>query len=348
MAAANLPDPGVQWARDVIARQVTHLGRLVDDLLDMSRITTGNITLHTERLDLSEVVSRAVDSSRPLVEEQGHTLSLTLPQEPLHVEGDPTRLSQVVMNLVNNAAKYTPKGGRIWVTVRSEPGQAVLSVRDSGIGMAPDFIPRIFDLFVQAERTLDRSQGGLGVGLALVRQLAARHGGTVAAFSPGPGQGSEFVVRLPALAPPGAAAPASATDAGVAQGPKTHRVLVVDDNPDSVESMSMLLQMWGHDVQVASNGTAALDLAAEHLPEVVLLDIGLPGLSGYEVAERLRAIPGLADAVLVAMTGYGQKEDFRRSEEAGFTLHLVKPLNPDALRRVFADLDARGTKPASV
>jgi PAS domain S-box-containing protein len=336
--ARPVTDPSVQWARDLIERQVNHLGRLVDDLLDMSRITSGHVTLQKERLDLGLLISRVTDSVRPLMEERKHVFSVDLPALPLRVDGDMTRLSQVVVNLVNNAAKYTPRGGHIRVSLEREGGQAVLRVRDDGIGMAPDLIPRVFDLFAQGERSLDRSEGGLGIGLTLVRELVTKHGGTVQASSRGPGQGSEFVVRLPAL-------PALAPDAALSEEPRAHpalrprRVLVVDDNGDSAETMAVLLQLWGHDVQVAHDGTRALALAAQHRPDVVLLDIGLPGMTGYEVAERLREVPGMSGATLVALTGYGQDEDRRRSRAAGFAVHLLKPVAPDALRKVFAGLD---------
>jgi PAS domain S-box-containing protein len=331
-------DPSVKSARDTIDRQVSHLSRLVDDLLDMSRITSGKVVLQREPLDLDVLVSRSVEASRAVMQERKHTLSLSLPNEPLRVEGDLTRLSQVVLNLLNNAAKYTPEGGQIWVALRREDGQAVLSVRDSGIGMAADLIPRVFDLFVQGERTLDRSEGGLGLGLTLVRKLVESHGGTVEAFSAGPGQGSEFVVWLPAPVLPAAEAPPAAEPAAPGHGPKGRRVLVVDDNADSAETMAMLLQIWGQDVDVARDGPTALAVAAARRPQVVLLDIGLPAMSGYEVARRLREIPGMADAVLVAVTGYGQEEDRQRARDAGFAVHLTKPVPADALRKVLADL----------
>jgi CheY-like chemotaxis protein/two-component sensor histidine kinase len=332
-------DAGAEWARDLIDRQVSHLTRLVDDLLDMSRVTSGRIELQKERLDLGTLVSQAVESARSLLEERGHALSLALPDEPLLVRGDATRLSQVVVNLVGNAAKYTPPGGQVWVTVRREAEEAVLSVRDDGIGMAPDLVPRVFDLFVQGQRALDRSEGGLGVGLTLVRRLAESHGGTAEAQSAGPGQGSEIVVRLPALSR-AAEEPPPAWSAPATQGQPSRRILVVDDNVDSAESMAQLLRIWGHEAEVAHDGPAALAIAAERPPEVVLLDIGLPGMSGYEIAPRLRALPGLADAVIVAMTGYGQDKDFFRSREAGFAVHLVKPIQPEALKGVLADLEA--------
>jgi PAS domain S-box-containing protein len=346
MRARKMKDPTVEWARDLIDRQVSHLSRLVDDLLDMSRITSGKVMLQKERLDLAVLVARAEEATRPLLEERSHMLSLSLPSDALHVEGDATRLSQVVLNLINNAAKYTPKGGQVWVDLKCEDGHAILTVRDNGIGMAPDLVPRVFDLFTQGERSLDRAEGGLGIGLTLVRKLVAMHGGTVEASSAGPGQGSEFVVRLPALPRATAEETPSAEPAPADTGRKGRRVLVVDDNADSAETMATLLQIWGHEVQVASDGPAALAQAADHRPDVVLLDIGLPGMTGYEVAKRLREIPHMADAVLIAMTGYGQDEDRRRSREAGFAVHLVKPVAPDALRKVFEDLESEAVDAA--
>jgi PAS domain S-box-containing protein len=331
MHARHIEDPTVQWSRDVIERQTAHLGRLVDDLLDVSRITSGRLTLQRERLDLAVVFERAVEASRPLVEERHHTLEVRVPEKAIWVEGDLIRLSQVVLNLLNNAAKYTPEHGRIWLSADLEQGLAVIRVRDSGAGIPPDLRTKIFDLFMQGARTLDRSDGGLGIGLTLVERLVALHGGSVEATSEGPGKGSEFTVRLPAVVAPrtdasdGASGEARATRVG-------RRVLVVDDNRDSTESMSMLLSAWGHDARSARDGTEALGLAAEFQPEVVLLDIGLPGMDGYEVARRLHALPGLRNAVLIAMTGYGQEEDRMRSREAGFARHLVKPADPASLR----------------
>jgi PAS domain S-box-containing protein len=348
MRAREVKDPSVKWARDLIDRQVSHLSRLVDDLLDVGRIGSGKVTLRKEPLDLGLLVSRAVDAARPSLEERKHTLSLILPNEPLRVEGDATRLSQVALNLINNAAKYTPRGGRVWVTLRRAEGQAILTVRDNGIGMAPDLVPRVFDLFVQGERGLDRSEGGLGIGLTLVHKLVADHGGTVVADSAGQGKGSEFTVRLPALDRPPVEATASAEPPAAGRRPEGRRILIVDDSADSAESMALLLQIWGHDVHVASDGPHALAVAAECRPEVVLLDIGLPGMTGYEVARRLRELPDMADAVLVATTGYGQDEDRKHSREAGFALHLVKPVQPDLLQKVFADLERSRTKAREV
>ncbi len=337
MHSRHIEDPTVQWSRDVIERQTAHLGRLVDDLLDVSRITSGRLTLQRERLDLAVVFERAVEASCPLVEERHHTLEVRVPEKPIWVEGDLIRLSQVVLNLLNNAAKYTPERGRIWLSANLEQGLAVIRVRDSGVGIHPDLRSKIFDLFMQGTRTLDRSEGGLGIGLTLVERLVALHGGSVEANSEGHNKGSEFVVRLPAVAAPRSDASGAAPGAGPVTRVR-RRVLVVDDNRDSTESMEMLLKAWGHNARSARDGVEALDMAAEFQPEVVLLDIGLPGMDGYEVARRMHAMPGLRNTVLIAMTGYSQEEDRMRSREAGFARHLVKPADPGALRMLLEAL----------
>ncbi|UZD54841.1 hybrid sensor histidine kinase/response regulator [Caldimonas aquatica] len=328
----------VSWCADIIRRQVTHLSRLVEDLLDVSRITSGKIQLRRERLDLREVVRKAVDASRALVEAYQHRLEVDLPPEPLPVEGDETRLTQVVVNLLNNATKYTPRGGHVRIVLqREEPGQeqgrepwAVLRVIDNGIGMSPTLLATAFDLFVQGERTIDRAEGGLGIGLTLVRRIVKLHGGQTKASSPGPGLGSELTVRLPlaAVAPGEAAEPLPAEPEG------GRRVLVVDDNRDAADSLAQLLGMCGHSVWVAYDGAHAIELAARHVPDVILLDLGLPGMDGFEVARRLRGIPQLRAALLVAVTGYGQEGDRRAVADAGFGVHLVKPVGPEELLQV--------------
>jgi PAS domain S-box-containing protein len=337
MHSRHIEDPTVQWSRDVIERQTAHLGRLVDDLLDVSRITSGRLTLQRERLDLAVVFERAVEASRPLVEENHHTLEVRVPEKQIWVEGDLIRLSQVVLNLLNNAAKYTPERGRIWLSADLEQGLAVIRVRDSGVGIPHELRTKIFELFMQGARTLDRADGGLGIGLTLVERLVALHGGSVEANSEGPSKGSEFTVRLPAVAAPRPHADDGAAGAAAAAR-VSRRVLVVDDNRDSTESMEMLLSAWGHNARSARDGPEALGLAAEFQPEVVLLDIGLPGMDGYEVASRLHAMPGLRNTVLIAMTGYGQEEDRMRSREAGFARHLVKPADPGSLRSLLEAL----------
>jgi PAS domain S-box-containing protein len=322
--------------RDVAERQVLHMARLLDDLLDVSRISRGKIELRSEVVDLAAVVRQTAEVVRPMIEERRHDLTLNLAPEPVYVRGDPTRLEQILTNLLNNAAKYTDPGGRITVTVACPEGRAVLRVRDSGIGIAPEMLPRIFELFVQAERRLDRSQGGVGIGLTLVRRLVELHGGTVEASSAGLGQGSEFVVALPALARGPSTAPTAPPDEDAPMTTKHRRILVVDDNVDSAESLGMLLRLAGQEVQVAYNGQSALALAGTFRPHVVLMDIGMPGMDGYETARRLRQQPGLEKTMLVALTGWGQEEDRRRSLEAGFDRHLVKPIEPEQLTELLA------------
>jgi CheY-like chemotaxis protein/two-component sensor histidine kinase len=335
MQAGAAAGANPEWVTEVIDRQVTHLTRLVDDLLDVSRITSGKIELQLEPVEVADLVARAVESSRQLIEDRGHTLEVVLPEQPLWVQGDAVRLSQVFLNLLNNAAKYTPEGGRIEIAAERDRRQVAIRVRDSGVGIASELLPRVFDLFTQGERALDRADAGLGVGLTLVERLVRRHGGSVAAASDGPGRGSEFVVRLPLLAraPARPERPAPEAQAQPAGG---RRVLVVDDNRDSAETMAVLLRLWGHEARSAEHGEAALAVAQEFRPQAVLLDIGLPQMDGYEVARRLRALPGLDGVLLIAMTGYGQDRDRRRARRAGFDHHLVKPVDPEALRRLLA------------
>ncbi len=325
--------PELNWARDLIGRQVTHLARLVDDLLDVSRITRGKIQLHREEIDAAQVVASAVETSRPLIEAHNHFLAVAVEPGPLRLHADPARLAQVLTNLLNNAAKYTPDGGRICLKAACEGGQVVFRVCDTGAGIPREMLGKVFDLFTQVDHSLDRAQGGLGVGLTLVRSLVEMHGGTVEAYSDGPGQGSEFVVRLPALAG-STAAPAGEESAGGEWVGAPCRVLVVDDNQDAADSLAMLLRLDGHEVHTAHDGPSALEVAREFLPRVVLLDLGLPGLDGYQVARRLREGPDTRDVFLVAVSGYGQDEDRQRSRQAGFDHHLVKPINFSELRQL--------------
>jgi signal transduction histidine kinase/DNA-binding response OmpR family regulator len=323
-------------ARDIAERQVRHLARLVDDLLDVSRINTDKVELRRGPIDLREAVARAVEAARPLIEARGHELSVSVPDGPLRLTADEDRLEQILSNLLNNAAKYTEPGGRIALEVAREGDDAVVRVRDTGIGIAPELLPRVFDLFTQADRSLDRSQGGLGIGLTLVRRLVEMHGGSVSVSSAGVGRGSEFVVRLPLAAGDEAALP---TDDGRVDEPadeRPKRVLVVDDNVDAARILSRLLTAGGHHVDVAHDGQAALEIARERPPDVVLLDIGLPGMDGYEVARRMRAMGDLDRTLLVALTGYGQEEDRRRSRESGFDQHLTKPVDPLAIKQLIA------------
>jgi CheY-like chemotaxis protein len=325
-------DSRLEWARSVIDRQLTQLTRLVDDLLDIGRISSGKIALHLEPIEINAAVQRAVEASRPLADASKHTLDVHFSPEPLAVDGDLTRLSQAVLNLLTNAIKYTPSGGRIEVDVTREGAMAVVRVKDSGIGMSPELIPRVFDLFVQGERSLDRSEGGLGIGLTLVKRLVSLHGGTVSVRSEGPGLGSEFAISLPALAQ---SAPKKTEPA--ASGATAHRhsrVLVVDDNRDSADTLAALLEAWGHEVRTLYDGPSTIAAVAEFRPKVVLLDIGLPKMNGYEVAAQLRKSANGRSLILVAFTGYGQDEDRRRVREAGFDYHLVKPLEPTELEKI--------------
>jgi PAS domain S-box-containing protein len=335
MAGAN--GDAVESARQMTERQVQHMVRLVDDLLDVSRIMRGRVELRKEPVDLATVIARGVETAQPMLDAQGQELLLAVPPEPLWLEADPTRLAQVVANLVHNAAKFSERAGRVWVTAERQGGEAVIRVRDEGAGIRPDLLPHVFDLFVQADRSLERSQGGLGIGLTVVRSLVELHGGTVTARSEGPGKGSEFVVRLPGLRDAGGAAPAGEGGRPAGAG-RARRVLVVDDNVDAAESTALLLRLWGHDVRLAHNGPEAVRAAEEYRPEIVLLDIGLPGMNGYDVARQLRQRPESQKALLVAVTGYGQEQDRRRTQESGFDRHLTKPVDPTALEAIVASL----------
>ena len=327
-------EPVQRQARSVIERQVAQLKHLVDDLLEISRITTGRVQLRRQRIALGGIVERAIETVQPLVEQRRHELTVSLPPQPLWLHADAARLEQVLVNLLTNAAKYTEEGGHIWVTVQQEGDEAVLQVRDTGIGIAAELLPRIFELFTQAERSLDRSQGGLGIGLCLVQRLVDLHGGTVAASSV-LGQGSEFVVRLPAMRIDLLQLPPTTPAAETADPPGTGcRILVVDDNVDAAQSLSDLLEATGHVVRMAHDGLAALEVLQQFQADLVLLDIGLPGLTGLEVAKRIRALPERGDIVLAAMTGYGQDMDRQRSKEAGFDHHLVKPADFGELEKI--------------
>ncbi len=327
-----------EHARSVIERQVTQLTRLVDDLMEVSRITTGRVQLRLDRVVVGGIVERAVETAQPLMHARRQELIVSLPPEPIYLNADAARLEQVVVNLLTNAAKYTDEEGRIWLTVLQEGEQCVLRVRDTGVGIAPDLLPRIFDLFTQAERSLDRSQGGLGIGLALVDRLVAMHGGRVEVHS-SLGQGSEFVVHLPTM-PSSAPPPPSPEEAPDPAG-RSLRVLIVDDNADAASSLAMLLKIAGHQCRTAHDGPAALETAPEYRPDVVLLDIGLPGLNGYEVAKRLRRGAAFKNLTLIALTGYGSDADRRLSEEAGFDHHLVKPVGAREVQRLLGKVAER-------
>jgi len=325
--------PGIARASAIIARQAQHMTALVNDLLDVSRVTRGQVTMGKEALDVTSIVHEAVEQVRPLLDSLGHTLACDL--EPgLHVLGDRTRLIQVLSNILNNAAKYTPSGGQIGLSARVEGSDVRIAVRDNGQGIEPPVLPYIFDLFTQAERTSDRSQGGLGLGLALVKSLVLLHGGRVDALSDGLGEGSEFVVYLPLLEH--VEDVTSAQPAVPAPGASGLRVLVVDDNVDAAEMLSTLLEMNGYAVTVEFDGASALATASRERPDVALLDIGLPDMDGLELARRLRAQPETAGAVLVALTGYGQVEDQQQAHQAGFNHHMVKPADLDKLLTLLA------------
>ncbi len=323
----------MRMAQEVMDRQTQQLARLVDDLLDVSRITRGKINLHRETIELSAVVKRSVETARPLIEEQRHEFTVYLPSEPIFIQGDLVRLAQALANVLNNAGKYTEKGGRVQLLAECTDNTAVIRVRDTGIGISAEVLPHIFDLFTQAERSLDRSQGGLGIGLTLVRTLVEMHGGSVQAISAGPGRGSEFIIRLPAL--PAAVSLANSLPkgkAGAQDQKPIRRVLIIDDNRDSTETLATLIRIWDHEVETAHDGPSALAIAQRFQPDVVFLDLGLPGLNGFEVAKRLRRLPDLDSVLLVALSGYSLDEDRYLAVEAGFDHYLVKPVVPEVLR----------------
>jgi signal transduction histidine kinase/CheY-like chemotaxis protein len=328
----------VEQARGMMERQLAQMVRLIDDLLDVSRITRGKLRLRRERVELAEVVRSAVEGSRPLLEAQVHRLTVALPPEPVYLDADPTRLAQVLGNLLTNAAKYTDRGGNIALTAGRQGGAVVVSVKDNGIGIAAEHLPGLFEMFSQVAPAQERSQGGLGLGLALVKGLVEMHGGTVEARSGGPGQGSEFLVRLPPATGPSIPGPAAPADRG--EGAPPCRILIADDNRDVVDSLAMLLRLQNHVVQVARDGREAVEAAGRFRPDVVFLDIGMPALNGLQAARQIRNQPGGEEMLLVAITGWGQDEDRRRATEAGFDHHLTKPVDPAAVERLLADLKA--------
>jgi signal transduction histidine kinase/CheY-like chemotaxis protein len=317
----------------MLERQVGHIVRLVDDLLDLSRITNGKIELRKEPIDIVAAVRDAVETSRPLIEERGHELTLTLPPTPVFVDGDRIRLSQVFANLLNNSAKFTEPGGQISLIVEKQGSDVVVKVCDNGVGISPDLLPHIFEMFIQA----NRSQGGLGIGLNLVRKLVEMHGGSVEAHGAESGQGTEFIVRMSVILPHGRS-PRERDTVSRNPCPSKYRILIVDDNRASADALAQLLQMQGHDTRTAYDGVKAVEAAATFRPDVMLLDIGLPKLSGYEVARRVRQQPWGESVVLIAQTGWGQEEDKRRSQEAGCNFHIVKPIDIAALENLLARL----------
>ncbi len=341
----RLDDGALEQAYAMMARQVEHLTRLVDDLLDVSRITRGLVNLRKGPVDLVRVAELAVEMAAPAVDGRGHDLTMALPTKPVWIEGDETRLTQVVFNLVNNAAKYTDPGGRIWLTVEREGDRTLVRVRDNGVGMSAELVPKVFDVFTQGERSPDRSQGGRGRGRTQGERRLEMHGGTVEAFSSGAGKGSEVVVRLPA-------SPAQAEKPRPLQPPRQpravvprERALVVDDNVDVAQSLTWILEELAREIRTVHSGTAALETAREWRPDIILCDLGMPQMDGYEVCRRLRQVPELEGVLIVAVSGYGGEGERRKSKEAGFDRHLVKPIDWATLEEIFKG--AAGRTPSS-
>jgi len=328
----------VEQARTMMDRQLTQLVRLVDDLMDVSRITRGKVELRKEQVQLAGVVNSAVETSRPMIEQMGHELTVTLPKLPVYLDADLTRLAQVFLNLLTNAAKYTERGGQIWLTAERVGSDVVVSVKDTGTGIAADQLPRIFEMFSQLDRSLEKAQGGLGIGLTLVKRLVEMHGGRIEASSEGPGKGSEFVVRLPVIVEVSKPQTGEAMKEGDVK--TSLRILIVDDNRDGADSLSMMLKMMGNDTRTAYDGEEAVAAAVEFRPDVILLDIGLPKLTGHEACRRIREESGGTGIIIIAQTGWGQEEDRQRTHKAGFDHHLVKPVDPQALMKLLAGLQA--------
>jgi signal transduction histidine kinase len=344
----GLASPELQWASELIDRQVQAMSRLIDDLMDVSRINQGRIELRRERVDLAGVLNDAVETTRPLIDELKHELALDLPRQDFALDADPTRLAQAFMNLLNNAAKYTDPGGRIEVRVSQHGDEVVVSVGDNGIGIAPERLNSVFEMFSQVESALSRSRGGLGIGLSLTQRLVQMHGGSIEARSAGLGRGSEFMVRLPL-----ASASGRSPDAGEpVRRPALHgspgaglRILVADDNRDAADTMALLLEAMGHSVRHVNDGEAAVQAAAAFNPQVVLLDIGMPKLNGYEACRQIRAQEGGAAMKIIAITGWGQPEDRLNSGDAGFDQHLVKPVDPAVLAELLSALSENMLRP---
>ncbi len=328
----------LEQARTLIERQLGQMVRLVDDLMDVSRISRNKLELRKEPVELSSVVQSAVETIRPLIEQMGHDLTVTLPPPPVVIEADPVRLAQVFMNLLNNSAKYTERGGHIRLTAERQGSDVVVAVKDTGIGIPADKLPTVFDLFSQVEGSLSHSQGGLGIGLSLVKRLVEMHDGSVEAKSDGLGKGSTFSVRLPVLI--AHSRPHGSGEKEAAAPKSSLRILIVDDNRDNADSLGMMLRIMGNETQTAYDGEEAVAAAMAFRPDVILLDIGLPKLNGYEACRRIREHLWGDDVVLIALTGWGQEDDVRRSDEAGFDHHMVKPVNPDALMKLLAGLQA--------
>jgi len=333
-----VPSSVSKQALEIMDRQVHHLVRLVDDLLDVSRIVRGKIELHNEVIDLREPVRRACETALPAISAREHQLSVHVPTEPVWVDGDLVRLSQVIANLLSNAAKYTDRAGSIVLAAAQKDQDATVTIRDSGVGISPELLPRIFDVFVQGDRTPERSQAGLGIGLTLVRRLVELHNGTVTGHSAGLGEGSEFVVTLPLVRAPSATSLVAPGFGELETRVSASKVLVVDDNRDGCESTAMTLRFRGYEVRCLHEGSSVLSTALQWRPDVIMLDIGLPGMSGLEVAAQLRQHSEFEHVALVALTGYGQEGDRQRSEQAGFDLHLTKPVDPKALHKCLSAL----------
>jgi PAS domain S-box-containing protein len=338
ITAAHLDENARGRALEIARRQTSRLSRLVDDLLDVARITRRKISLRKERISLNEVAQRAFEATRASAADRGHAFSIGDPQEPIEVEADPVRLEQVIDNLLTNAIKYTPPGGRIELTTCRENGEAVVRVRDDGVGIKPELLPKVFDSFVQSERSPERADGGLGIGLTIVKRLVELHGGRVAVRSEGPGSGAEFIIRLPALAASEPRSPAAAPPAPTRR--HAVRVLIVEDNIDAAEALGLLLEVAGVEARIAHDGREALEVARQQPFPLILVDIGLPGMDGYEVARRLRELPECATTLLVALTGYGRSEDRQKALEAGFAVHLVKPVELELLEPLLARVES--------
>ncbi|HYV39281.1 MAG TPA: ATP-binding protein [Gemmataceae bacterium] len=332
-------DPELQWPREVIERQVQQMSSMIDDLFDVSRISLGKVKLTKQPTDLTAIVSRAVEIARPFIDAKKHQLTVTLPPGNVRLDADVSRMTQVLVNLLTNAAKFTDEGGRIWLSAECIHDELVLKVRDSGIGISAEVLPRIFDAFTQEERSMDRAQGGLGIGLTLARTLVDLHGGRIQASSAGRGQGSEFAIYLPIANIPSNPTPKDSTDTPSNGQVSRRRVLVVDDLRDAAETLAMLLRLLGHDVRTANDGKSAIEIASVFTPQLVLLDIGLPGMDGLEVAQCMRREPGLRDIILVALTGYGDEEVRRRTQAAGFNAHLIKPVDLQELHTLLTRSD---------
>jgi signal transduction histidine kinase len=334
------PNSESQSALDVIERQTRQMTRLIDDLLDVARITSNKLELRREQIELRAVLDAALETSRPLIEQRGHKLTVRVPSVPIRIDGDLVRLAQVVSNLLNNSAKYTERGGRIWLSAAQKKDEAIIKIRDTGIGIPAEVLPRIFEMFTQADRASKGSPGGLGIGLTLVKRLVEMHGGTITAQSAGPGKGSEFIVRVP-MAPSHSSRPQARVKGrqeSRTETAKPIRILVVDDNRDSADSLGLLLKLLGNDVRIVHDGLAAVKAANEFEPRVLLLDIGLPQLDGLEAAKQIRQQPWAKQAVMIAVTGWGEIVDRQRSKIAGFDHHLVKPVDPDVLTNLLGSL----------